>query len=104
MAEPRNVVAQRIKDISGRRVVLIDKQNDCSAKVLMSLGYVRDARSILGDDVFDGVSPDSAGGSARGSEPPCCLLGFSLCERQAEVSCFPSILPVIIPDGSVTIV
>ena len=62
MALPRHVVAQAIQYLWGRRKIRTNQQNDCSAKVLLSLGSVGNSWPMLSDDVINPIRLESTRG------------------------------------------
>ena len=58
VAEPRYVAAYRLQNLSGRRVVLTDQQNNCRAKILLSLRMVGNAWPMLRDNVLNRIRRD----------------------------------------------
>ena len=65
VAEPRYVAAYRLQDLSGRRVVLTNQQNNGRAKILLSLRMIGNACPMLGDNVLNRIRLDPTCGEYR---------------------------------------
>ena len=62
MAEPCYKPAHLFQLPFMKRVVLVDQEKSRDSQVSLSLRVIGYTRSMLRDDVFDGVRPDVAGG------------------------------------------